>query len=409
MRNIKYFIKQLIVMGSFISLLLSCSYGNFNFSAETGSLELDFIFTGDNTLDVDRIDYELTPPAGLSTKIREEFSGNLLTTSFDNMDAGSWSIKGSLYANGTLVQEFAYSTEIVNDEKTRLSMEASWNSAEYDIIFQLWQITATDEDPSGVDEPSTPLFSVSDIKVMPALLKEHRSGNNLYAVNIRIIGTNLDSDVAALKLVYPDNYIYEYGTEDHYDRSRTVLISHKATDVMIEIQRNQFDLGETLNGNYQFTLRDPAGATIEYPSVVNLDFDALIPDVLNHNGSVNIPVSINSTVLNDFEYMFSSAAGIGTRLVMMVDRQNGLPYPSDNSIAVASDSGTLSILGGALPAGDYELILASIEYSTLTPYDQAIAAGVSDMRSEQLVQNLYEIYGENTGFVCFRSVSLSFY
>ena len=55
-------------------------------------------------------------------------------------------------------------------------------------------------------------------------------------------------------------------------------------------------------------------------------------------------------VPNDFEYLFSSGAGIGTRLVMMVNRQTGQPYPADNTMAVLADSGILTIPGNGLPA-----------------------------------------------------------
>ena len=236
MQKRKQFIKLLLYPILMILVLSSCSYGFFNFSDETGSLELEFMFSGDNTLGIDRIDYEITPPKGMSITLKENYFGGSSYRSIDNMDVGPWSIRGMLYSDGAMMQDFEYNVEIIRGEESRLRIEARWNSAEYDVLFQSWQVAEGTYEPSEDPVVTVPSFSITDTRIMPAVFRDYRSGDILNAVNTRIMGSGFDTDVKSVRLIYPDNFIYEYGYDD-YNSGRTLLISHTAENNLIEIQR----------------------------------------------------------------------------------------------------------------------------------------------------------------------------
>ena len=65
----------------------------------------------------------------------------------------------------------------------------------------------------------------------------------------------------------------------------------------------------------------------------------------------------------------------------------------------------------AMEPGDWELIIAAFGHVTSTPFSDAAVAGlyVDDMSSENFASSLFEMYGGDTGFVCYLSVPVTFY
>lgn len=389
----------LLIMG-----LSSCSYGFFNFAAETGSLELNIEFVNDNAKDVDKVKYELTPPKGLSSTVSSYISGSMNYKSLDNMDTGSWSIKGGMYADGELIQEFSYGMEILNNTRTKLRIEARWNVSEYEMVFQSWE---EPEENTGISDvnAAVPAFDVSEIRLIPAYCIRNED-EEFYSVNVCILGSSLDSGLQSLELNYPDGYSYEYGYD--YSYSRSLLTVFQDSESMIEILRNQLIPGSGPNGTYYLRLGDHNGTSAQFSETLSMDYSGITPTITGYNALTIIPATVLSTGPHDFGYEFNSNAGIATRLVFLINRGDGTIYPSDDTMAVGIDIGALNIAGG-LPSGSYEFIVAAVGYMTTTPVTDAAGAGISSdgLRSENLAASIYELYGENTGYVVCKVVEFT--
>ncbi len=386
----------------------SCGYGFLNFSSQTGSLELQFEIKTDNAMSIDRIKYELTPPKGISSTISVDLEGDHAWERVNNMDSGSWQINAELYSGSEVIQIFSYSIEIVTDHVTSFRAEAYWETSEYKIIFETWQYT---EGSDGGDntEGTAAAAEIADFKNMPAVHEYYRTNVQRHGVTSRVLGSNLSDGLKTFSLTYPDGQSFECGSNTEY-YSRDIIFSMYADNGLIEVHRNILNIENTMNGNYSLMIADVNGYMTKANESLNYDFASLVPEAVGCNSLPDIPTDITEAGGCSFEYSFTS--GVGTRLLYIINRDTGeiYPDPATNGIVMLTDSGSLAYPGaGTMSTGSCELVIAAVEHATLTPYDDALDLGLSpDLLPENLVESLYEIYGENTGYVCFVSASFNF-
>jgi hypothetical protein len=320
------------------------------------------------------------------------------------MDTGSWSLEAEMYAEDELVQEFIYGIEIIYDMRAMLEMEAHWNGSEYEMSFELTRESIEYEEIEEDEVSYTPDFNVTDFKLIPFYHIDDFAEEESYSVNICILGSDLDTNVQGLELNYPDGCSYDFGVNSIY--SRSILIEHNSSSDMIEIMRNYLITGSSANGTYSLRLSDYQGVSSEYSEVLSLDYEDLTPVITGYNAGTTVPATILYPGTHSFGYEFNSDIDIGTKLVFLINRTTSTVEPSDDSMAVVSDVGTLDIAGD-LDSGSYEFIVAAVGFSTSAPVTDASLAGVdvSGLESEIFAATIYEVYGQNTGYVYYSSSS----
>ena len=386
---------SLVLILFILILLSSCSYGFLNFSSETGNIELSFGFTNTNALGVDKLVYKLSPPAGADLSVTISNTRDFDYHYIDRADIGFWHITGELYSGDIFIQQFDYDVEVVTENTTKLEINAEYTAGGYDIRFETWQYGDSGMDSTGGTSDSY-FFTVSEMRLMPAVYKAYRSGDYRYSVNLRVLGTGLVDNVRGIRLSYPDGAVYEYG--ELYINNRKIDLYDVADNNMLEFNRPFLYEDNLLNGDYKLKLTDNNSASDIFEKTLDLDFESLMPSIT----STGIPSSFTISDSYDFYYDFGSAGGNGTMLVFFVNQVTNEINPPDDSMAVSSSSGFISLTPALLNTGGWELIIAAIEHSTSTPYTDATALGLSpDLSSGTLPGSIYDLYGEDSGYIMY--------
>ena len=392
---------QIVILILIAAAMASCSYGFFNFSSDTGRIELSFRFSNINALYVDKLVYDLTSPDGSTVTITLKDSSEFDYYSLDRADTGSWTVKASLYSGETFIQDVENPVDVVKDTTSKLSLEAEYTSGIYNIVPYTSQYADDNGGGSSNYVAPEPDFVFSEMRIMPAFYRAYRTGNEQSSVNVRILGSNLVDSVKAVKILYPDGMIFEYGYMDYYNRA--IEVYDVSDNSMLEFNRPFQQDKSLLSGSYRLELTDYNSAAESYEEGLELDFDALMPVITN----ANIPASFTASDSYNFDYSFSISSDIGTKLAFFVNRDTNAIIPPDDFIRVAS-SGTLALTPALLNAGSWEMIVVALEWETTQPYTDALAlTPAPDMDTAALVNSLYRMYRENTGFIMYTSVGFT--
>ena len=246
---------------------------------------------------------------------------------------------------------------------------------------------------------------------MPSVYENYYTGDRRAGVNIRIMGSGFYPDLESVELEYPDGSLYSFGYLSYYNRATQFFHNVDSTSgTMVELQRNLGTDLAAINGIYRFHLEDVNGGFVDYEKSLSVDPDLMMPGIVSYGISApgeqgTIPKTIYSSDAHYFEYSFDTSVASGTKLVFLLNRGTGAIFPAGDGIAVSLYSGSHFTAAATLPAGDYELVAAFMEHGTATPFTDATTAGLSgiDMRSENLINSFYKIYGADTGYVFYKS------
>jgi len=393
---------SLITMISLLSL--SCSYGLFNFSAETGELELELQIVGDNNPGIDSVIYELTPPDGsLSVSFTSAVSGLYSRyLNIDRMNVGTWSTSVKLMAGSELYQTYDGNLDIYADGRTKLRVEAAFNGIDFSINYNWFR--NDDSTDAGIVDPA---FTVSDISLLPEVHLDYKSGTYFPAADIRISGSGLDSQVRNLEILYPDDSVFFTG-EQNMSRGGEPVFSQSTEDALIIIRRALNLSLADINGTYVLKMTDYSQNGIRQE--IAADYGELslnVPVILGHNGTGQVPDTMPDMMVNSFEWKITDASRAGTIIALMVNLSNGAIYPNSDAMVTSGSSGTLSLPGMSLGSGNWVFIIAAVEKVFTTPYTDALALGVMpDLRPTSFAQGIKEIYGSGAGIVTFSSVPI---
>ncbi|HAK47643.1 MAG TPA: hypothetical protein DCO79_17200 [Spirochaeta sp.] len=410
----KHFVKiiRYLILISFAVLLSSCGYGFLNLDGERGMIEIEFEITGAGFADVDRIEFELTPPKGMTTSVRLKLENNSTRYEFDNADIGTWTLKTILYSGFKEVQTLFLDGDpdrsilVSTDMKTSLSIDAAWDSTGYVPQYQEWSTEINDAGSVQL----TPAFGLTEMRIKPGVVESYHSKERYYLVNTSILGSDFNNNIGLLRLIYPNGTIYEFGSEAS---SRSVAASHFIENDRIEIQWAPGYEADVLNGGYDLRMLDSAGVGETMNIDFNLDYDLYMPDI--PDGS--IPESLPRSVAHTFNYDFTVESAAGTLLVYLINKNDPSeiydydhPNLPPDAFAVSGTTGTLDTQIDQLTDGaTYQFMLVAVQHHTTNPVGDAVAAGVDspDLRASRMVDTINDIYGADTGYVICKMIEFS--
>ncbi len=371
--------------------LFSCSYGIFNFSAETGYFRFELEFNGDYS--ATEIEFTLTPPDGSGDVIfTEAIEGGFCSLDVENMDIGTWQLNVTILPDADTVFDSPVDFEIVSDQQTGGRIDVSFNGTDYNYYVNWW-------DSDGSDgSSSTVAITVDSLLVSPLILKSYRGNTKLGYAAFEVSGTNFLNGLNYLEITSPDDSTVRVSNYEYYPKD-LFLGGSDVEESLISIQDGFSRAFDSFNGSYTVKAVDNSSNIVRLTYDYNLVTEDKIPVLTGMDGAGVISTDVDSTIIHTFDWEIPDTTSTGSVFAYIVNKTDGSYYPADDSIY--NSTGVLSVPNSTMSVGDtYQLIVVSMEYYTITPYTDAVAAGVNmHMNATTIGWMLNEIYGASTGLI----------
>ena len=377
----------------FISLLFlfSCSYGIFNFSAETGYFRFELEFNGDYS--ASEVEFTLTPPDDSGDVIFTEVIENgFCSLNVENMDIGTWELNVTILPDSNTVFESSVDFEIVTDQQTGGRIDVSFNGSEYSYNVYWW-------DSDGTDISSAEAaITVDSLTLSPLILKAYRGNTKLGYAAFEVSGTNFLDGLNYLEITSPDDSTVRVSNYEYYPKD-LFLGGSDVEETLISIQDGFNRDFDAFNGTYTVRAVDNSSNIVRFTYDYDLVSEDKIPVLTGMDGAGVIATLVDSTIIHDFDWEIPDSTSTGSVFAYIVNKTDGTYYPADDSIY--NSTGVLSVPNSTMSVSDtYQLVVVSMEYSTTTPYTDAIAAGVDiHMNATTIGWMLNEIYGASAGLI----------